>query len=276
MNLTQTTTPPNPAQKTPATSHIPPATPQNKQSVGYMHYVCDFTSPFNTQEPWDNSGLNLGALTQEFDKLYITLELTHDLARSISPNSLIIAHHPLFFKTIKSFDTASYPCNIARELIAKDCALIAMHTNFDKSHLNEYFTQEILGFTHFVQDSLYCHGRIEKTSFANLANALKSKLGLETLRVCQSSETIEHIFVICGSGFSEIAHIAAQNLPNSLLISGDLKYHDAMIAKSLGLNLIDIPHYESEKYFTQILDSLLKNAGYQAIIMDCKNPITHI
>ena len=247
-----------------------------RNSVGYMHYVCDFTSPFNTQESWDNSGLNLGSLTQEFDKLYITLEVTHALAHSVSPNSLIIAHHPLFFKSIKSFDTASYPCNIARELIAKNCALIAMHTNFDKSHLNEYFTHQILGFSHFVQDSLYCHGAIEKTPFAELANALKAKLGLESLRVCQASESIEHIFVICGSGFSEIAHIAALTLPNSLLISGDLKYHDAMIAKSLGLSLIDIPHYESEKYFTQIFHSLLKNAGYQAIITDCKNPITHI
>lgn len=260
----------NPTQ----TPNLP--TQHNKQSVGYMYYVCDFTSPFNTQESWDNSGLNLGSLTQEFDKIYITLEVTHDLAHSVSPNSLIIAHHPLFFKSIKTFDTATYPCNIAHKLIAKNCAIIAMHTNFDKSHLNEYFTHEILGFSHFLQDSLYCHGAIEKTSFAQLANTLKSKLRLDTLRVCQASESIEHIFVICGSGFSEITHIAAQNLPNSLLISGDLKYHDAMIAKSLGLSLIDIPHYESEKYFTQIVDSLLKNAGYQAIITDCKNPITHI
>lgn len=262
MNLTQN----------PARNDTPP---HNKHSVGYMYYVCDFTSPFNTQESWDNSGLNLGALTQEFDNLYITLELTHELARTISPNSLVIAHHPLFFKSIKAFDTASYPCNIAKELIAKNCALIAMHTNFDKSHLNEYFTHNILGFSHFTQNDLYCYGEICQTTLSDIATSLKAKLGLESLRISKASEYIEHIFVICGSGFSQIPNIAALNLPNSLLISGDLKYHDAMIAKSLGLNLIDIPHYESEKYFTQILDSLLKNAGYQAIIMDCENPITH-
>lgn len=251
-------------------------THHNRRSVAYLYYVCDFNSPFNTQESWDNSGLNLGSFSQEFSDIYIALEATLELAQSVENNSLIITHHPLFFKPIKNFNIATYPCNIAQKLIAKNCALIAMHTNFDKSHLNEYFTQKILGFSDFNQHDLYCSGSIQKTRFSDLAQSIKAKLNLETIRITQASEFIEHIFVICGSGFSEISNIASLNLPNSLLISGDLKYHDAMIAKSLGLSLIDIPHYESEKYFTKILDSLLKSSQYQAIITDYKNPIAHI
>ncbi|GAA7263045.1 hypothetical protein HpCK38_18820 [Helicobacter pylori] len=46
-----------------------------------------------------------------------------------------------------------------------------------------------------------------------------------------------------------------------------------MLAQSLGISLIDVGHYESEKYFAQILHKNLKNFGYEAIISPLKNPL---
>ena len=40
-------------------------------------------------------------------------------------------------------------------------------------------------------------------------------------------------------------------------LTGDIKYHDAMEAKARGLSLIDIRHYESERYFNTLLEGLL-------------------
>ena len=245
-------------------------------TIQHLYNLCDFNSPFNTQESWDNSGLNIGSYTQDFEQIYLALELNWEIAHTMSPNSVILTHHPLFFKSIKNFDFTSYPANLASILIAKKCALIAMHTNFDKSHLNEFFTQKILGFEDFKQDGLMCWGEIASRPLESLVLELKAKLKLKYLRMSQTSEQVSKIFVICGSGFSQIATIAKIAPNDGLLISGDLKYHDAMIAKTLGLNLLEIPHYESEKYFTQIFDSILKNAGCQAIIADSKNPITYL
>ncbi len=42
----------------------------------------------------------------------------------------------------------------------------------------------------------------------------------------------------------------------------------------MGISLIDMGHYESEKYFVEIFDSILQNTGYNVIIADCENPFS--
>ncbi len=251
---------------------------KNPNSVGYMYNLLDFNTPFNTQESWDNAGLNVGSLTQEFENLYVALELDATIAQEMKPNSLIITHHPLFFKSFKNFDIDTYPANLAQILLRKNCSLISIHTNFDKSHLNEFFTHNVLGFSTFTQEEIVCFGSVDKQEFQSFVAHIKQKLGLASLRVCEGNSEVENVFVICGSGFGEIECVDRicneRGFSNVALLSGDLKYHDAMKAKSLNIGLIDIPHYESEKYFTQIIHTILQNAKYQAIIMDSKNPIT--
>ena len=44
-----------------------------------------------------------------------------------------------------------------------------------------------------------------------------------------------------------------------LFLTGDIKYHEAMEAKALGISLIDIGHFESEIFFSEILYKLLEN-----------------
>ena len=59
-------------------------------------------------------------------------------------------------------------------------------------------------------------------------------------------------------------------------LTGDVKYHDAMQAKSIKLSLIDIGHYESEHFFAEILQKHLKNLGLAVIISSSENPFTYI
>jgi putative NIF3 family GTP cyclohydrolase 1 type 2 len=74
-----------------------------------------------------------------------------------------------------------------------------------------------------------------------------------------------------GSGGSLIKSINAE-----CFLTGDIKYHDAMEAKSINLSLIDIGHFESERFFAEILLKHLKNLGLEAIISSSKNPFTYI
>ncbi|EAI0925201.1 Nif3-like dinuclear metal center hexameric protein, partial [Campylobacter lari] len=106
----------------------------------------DTISPFSTQSSWDNSGLLLGTLDQEVNQIYLALDVDIDLVENASENSLFIVHHPLIFKGLKHLSGVLYPQNILTKMIQKNIALIAMHTNFDLSHLNAYFAHEILGF----------------------------------------------------------------------------------------------------------------------------------
>jgi putative NIF3 family GTP cyclohydrolase 1 type 2 len=47
-----------------------------------------------------------------------------------------------------------------------------------------------------------------------------------------------------------------------------------MEAEALGLSLIDIGHYESERFFPDVLAPHLKNFGLTVIISSSKNPFT--
>jgi putative NIF3 family GTP cyclohydrolase 1 type 2 len=61
-----------------------------------------------------------------------------------------------------------------------------------------------------------------------------------------------------------------------LYLTGDIKYHDAMLAKALNISMIDIEHFASEKFFSEILAKELKNFGLQAIISQSINPFDYI
>ena len=249
--------------------------------VGEIYESCQQFSPFISQEAWDNSGLNVGSMDFQCERILVCLEITHSIALALEPKTLIITHHPLFFRPIKDFIYESYPANLAQILIQKECCVISLHTNFDKSHLNAYLTHKILGFSHFIADAnaLMMHGNIEPLPLPDLAMMIKHRLNAPFVNYVQGdmqcadknqSSLISYVYVVCGSGCSLMSEIPLKL--NACLITADVKHHDAMIAKSMGISLIDMGHYESEKYFVQIIDSLLQNAGYNAIIADCKNP----
>jgi len=48
-----------------------------------------------------------------------------------------------------------------------------------------------------------------------------------------------------------------------------------MAAKALGLSMIDIGHYESERYFSEVLAPHLENLGFEVIIARSFNPFTY-
>lgn len=141
-----------------------------------------------------------------------------------------------------------------------------MHTNFDTTHLNEYFVKNILGFNHFKKDGIVCI--IEQNlTFENLVNLIKSKMINTTIKVSQANNNVNKIAIICGSGISEVC-----GLDIDCIITGDVKYHDAMMYQSLGISIIDVGHYNSEYFFGRVLSPYLKKIRYNAIMLDSQNP----
>jgi putative NIF3 family GTP cyclohydrolase 1 type 2 len=55
-------------------------------------------------------------------------------------------------------------------------------------------------------------------------------------------------------------------------LTGDIKYHDAMKAESLNPMMVDIGHYESERFFAEVMMDELKVLPILAIIANSKNP----
>ncbi|MDI9467352.1 MAG: Nif3-like dinuclear metal center hexameric protein [Bacillota bacterium] len=91
--------------------------------------------PLNLAEEWDNVGLQVGSMGREVAKVAVALELEHQvLDKAWQENvDLIITHHPLIFKAIKSIQLDTPVGSMIRKLIMADISLYVAHTNLDSA-----------------------------------------------------------------------------------------------------------------------------------------------
>ncbi|MEA2111117.1 MAG: Nif3-like dinuclear metal center hexameric protein [Campylobacterota bacterium] len=238
--------------------------------IGEIYSYLDELSPFELQEKWDNSGLLIGDFDAEIEKVVLSIDLDEALVESLDDNTLVITHHPIIFGGLKQLRFNEYPSKLLRLMIQKNISNIAMHTNFDQTHLNRYVAQEVLGYSITRTDGFVAYIDVNE-SFNNFAAKVRDAFGLSHLKVVQCHENIKTVALTTGSGASLIKEIQAD-----CFLTGDIKYHDAMEAKTIGMSMIDIGHYESECYFGEILEKHLINLGLSVIISPSKNPFTYM
>ena len=226
----------------------------------------DKVSPFELQEKWDNSGLIVGELEREVSQIVVSLDIDFELIKEAKDGTLFVVHHPLIFDKLTQLDFAKYPSNLIEEMILKKQSCIALHTNFDQTHLNKYVFEKVLGFKLDSQNPFLCTTKAE-WNYKALLSLVKEKLNLPTLKVVGKKEKISSIALCTGAGASLMDEVEAD-----CFLTGDIKYHDAMKAMSQDLMMIDIGHYESEKFFAEILLEELKVLPILAIIANSKNP----
>jgi dinuclear metal center YbgI/SA1388 family protein len=226
----------------------------------------DSISPFETQEKWDNSGLILGDFNSEVKEIVLALDIDEDIIKNAKNGTLFIVHHPLIFGKLSALNLAKYPANLLALMIKKNQSLIAMHTNFDKSHLNSYVFKEVLGFSLKEQTDYICSGSVDIT-FNKLLELLKDKLHLNNFKVVNKKDSINTIALTTGAGASLLDFTDVD-----CFLTGDIKYHDAMKALSEDKMLIDIGHYESEQFFIDAMNLLLNSMPISVIIAQSKNP----
>ncbi len=239
-------------------------------TIQEIYDFLDNLSPFEIQEKWDNSGLMVGEFSQEVTTIALSIDVDEKLIDSLEENTLLITHHPIIFSGLKQIDFSSYPSNLLHKMIRKNISNIAMHTNFDITHLNDYVAEEILGYKIVKKDGFVAYLDVNE-DFDTFAKKITTKLNLPIAKTVKCSDTIKRVAFTTGSGCSLIPQIHAD-----CFLTGDIKYHDAMEAKSINLSLIDIGHYESEHFFAEILDKHLKILGLKVIIASSENPFKYI
>lgn len=85
------------------------------------------------QEEYDNSGLQIGDPSMEVKLALLSLDVTEDvLSEAIDSNaSMIISHHPLIFKGLKSLSNSNATERIVALAIKNNIAIYSAHTNLD-------------------------------------------------------------------------------------------------------------------------------------------------
>ncbi|SHK06953.1 Nif3-like dinuclear metal center hexameric protein [Tepidibacter formicigenes] len=108
----------------------------------------------------------------------------------------------------------------------------------------------------------YGLGRIglvkENMTLGVFAQTVKEKLNLKDLRfVGNPNKEIKKVAIVSGSGAEFISK--AYNKGADVLITGDVKYHDAQDALEIGMGVIDAGHFGSENIFSDVVVEYLSD-----------------
>jgi dinuclear metal center YbgI/SA1388 family protein len=257
--------------------------------------ILDEIAPFETQEKWDNSGLIIGSINNKVNDIYLSLDISTTIINQIENNSVLITHHPLIFKSIKNIDFNTYPGNLIKLLIEKNITYICMHTNYDKSILNEYFVKSIFNPIDFTyENDFLITFNMKFKNIKKLSKFLKKKIydsNPDILNIVSNdiTKSIQKIGVCVGSGSSLLSDAKRNNV--DVFLTGDISHHTAMEALENNISLIDITHYHSEKCFTDslyfnlmnfddlytdILDSMSFDKNIKITCLDSSSPFRKI
>lgn len=220
--------------------------------------IIEDIAPLNLKEDFDNVGLMVGDREKNINKILLALDCTEDVikeAKEIGAD-LILTHHPLLFRKPSTITTDTLLGKKIIDLIKSDINLYSAHTNWDsvKGGLNDTLV-EMLGFSKGIImdknqiDSDAGIGRVvdlnKEMTVLELINLIKSSLGIKNLRYAGDlAQNIKRIAIVNGSGQDFFNY--AKKLGADLIITGDTTYHFVSDYKEMGLNILDIGHFNSE------------------------------
>lgn len=225
--------------------------------------VMDEIAPLHTQEPWDNSGIQLAAGPLEIHKVLTSLEITAEVIEEADEEDvdLIVTHHPLIFGSLKSVDYRDMIGFYIVKLLNLGISVYSCHTPFDKAKggNNDFLAdlmdlEEVTGFP--SENDVNLIGRIgemeQPLTLVSMMDLLAEKLNMDPqqIRAVGRPDALIRKVGICTGAGADLMEQAAEN-GCQLFVTGDLKYHDAQKAKALGLCVIDAGHYGTEKSFAE-------------------------
>jgi len=247
--------------------------------VGDITQIIENLAPLSYAYKWDNVGLQLGSKEDSVTVVLTTLEITEDILDEAIKNNvnMIITHHPMIFSPLKNITKEDMKGKLIYKAIQNNISIYATHTNIDAASggLNDYIAdrlnikdtkilEEVGNNIYSIEDEESSNGigRVgrlnDPKTLAELVTEIKEQINIKYIRVAGDLEaTIENVAVINGSGADLIQSAIYKGC--QCVITGDVKYHDAQDAISQGINVIDIEHYHSEKFFANFLADYLSD-----------------
>ncbi len=203
-------------------------------------------APLELQMDFDNSGFQLGRLDAEVNRALLALDVTEEVVgEAIELGAqLIISHHPLIFSKLRSImDTKLL------RLAENRIAVISMHTNLDiaAGGVNDVLITLLGARADGPLDPDNC-GRVgelpEAQQFDSFLRFCKTALDSKGLRYYDAGRPVKRLAVMGGSGGDYIGCAVEKGCDT--YVTADIKYHQFLEAKELGINLIDGDHFCTE------------------------------
>lgn len=236
---------------------------------------------------WDPVGLQLGSPDSEVETIAVCHEVTSDVLGALEkdPVDLLVTYHPLLFVPTNRLAGRSGPGARAFALIEMGTNLLVTHTDFDAAPggaadaLAEFFSlRDVKPFGALQGDEDEPEiGRVGifegalETVDARLADAF----GFAGMRVSGDPDRdIERLAVLPGSGGAFIE--AAAEVADAL-VTGDVSHHRVVMARDLGLAIVDPGHIVTERPGMSALVEMVREAtGVDVVDLTRFDPQTWI
>jgi dinuclear metal center YbgI/SA1388 family protein len=259
--------------------------------------VIEHLAPLALSEQWDNCGLQVGARGRQVRKVWVALDplLSVITAAADQGIDMVITHHPLLFRSLKSIDLESAVGRVIAKAVEHHIAIYAAHTNLDSAYqgINEQLAG-LLGLSYLEplipadteafdgadlsEASQLGLGRIGSLdppmSVRELVVPVKRCLNLASVKIAGNTQRKAQRVAVCSGAGSSLME-AFLDSDAQIFVSGDLRYHDARAVEDAGRALIDVGHFASEKIVIDALVEQLrasaKAANWHLSIEPCRS-----
>lgn len=244
----------------------------------YIREVVEFLesfAPVTWQESYDNAGLIVGDHNMTCTGILVCLDSTEDIIQEAinTKCNLVIAHHPILFSGLKKINGHHYVEKAIIKAIRNDIAIFAIHTNLDNAYyqgVNAKIAEKLrLVNTRILQPKTFFGkegeaigagmiGQLpEQFTIEAFFSHVKSAMAISNFRHTRIiKNNIVHVAICGGSGSFLIKK--AIEAGADVFITADIKYHEFFEANDQIL-VLDIGHYESEKFTIDLLYTILQN-----------------
>jgi dinuclear metal center YbgI/SA1388 family protein len=221
---------------------------------------------------WDNVGWLVGDQSRDILRIMTCLTITPDVIDEAEAGraDLIVTHHPLPFRAVKSVSSATTVGRLLLRLISAKIAVYSPHTAFDSARagINQHLAiglglEEIVPLIPAEEgDPEIGQGRCGivpgEISLMEMAERLKRFLVIEKLQVVgKNDQRISRAAIACGSGGSFLE--VAADLGCDCFITGEASYHTCLEAEARGVALLLPGHFASERFALDTLADYLRD-----------------
>lgn len=216
--------------------------------VSDIYRILDEIAPFDTQMDFDNAGQLLGDPEAPVRCILTALDLTSGVAEEARRvgAQLLVTHHPVFFRPVKRLVETDPEARNVCTLIRGNVALIAAHTNFDMAEggVNDALAAQ-LGWRVQSRGELLRYGEFDTpVTLEKLASQAAAALHGPVVPYGGAQRLVTRWAICSGAGGSETAEAAANGA--QVLLTGEVKHHEALDAMERGLCVLEAGHFFTE------------------------------
>ena len=228
-------------------------------TVQELYNALETRIPRSLSCPWDNDGMSVSSNPQaKVTGIVVALDLTEEVIRRAKEtgSNVILTHHPLLFKGIKTAVYDQNPLsNKVVDLIQNGISAMAFHTRLDTldGGVNDTLAdllglEDVTSFGDCDNPQGKAMGRIgslpSPMSMADFVALVKARLHAKGVAFADCGKMISRVAVLGGSGGDDLDLAAAAGA--DVYVTGELKYHQFCDAPDSHMSVVAAGHDSTE------------------------------